>query len=366
LHPVRRPHATPSARRALERSLRTWGATIFRYRLRFLTDLAVAALVLSLPLSLRAAPSIAVASAPPMAAPEADVLAAFSSVDAPRAQTVARGETITATGGPSTAIAPDVKPIERYLLGPSDTLQTIANHYGVSAEAIAFSNGITDPDLRSQAGREIMIPPGAGSLYTVKDDDTVESVASRFGVDPKAIMEYNRLYFEPEHFGPEQLIFVPGATVPGLVYAVARPSDKIRPPAALPMALPAAAAAVAAPSGRFAWPVGGRITQYFWAFHTGVDLAAAYGTGVGASQDGTVVFTGWVAVGGLSVRIKHADGFETGYYHLGAVFVAPGQQVSKGQIVASIGMTGVTTGPHVHWELKQNGAFVNPLAYTSR
>jgi murein DD-endopeptidase MepM/ murein hydrolase activator NlpD len=362
LHSTRRPHATPSARRTLERSLRHWGAVLFRYRLRVIADLAVAALVLCLPFGLSAAQPDATGSSS-ASAPVADVLASYAGADEPvRAQTVARGDTITTAGGPRTAIAPDVKAIEHYKLGPGDTLQKLADHYKVSPEAIAFSNGITDPDLKAQAGRQILIPPGEGALYHVKEGDTVQSVAASFSVDPKMIMDYNRLYFEPERFAPQQLIFVPGATVPGLVYAKARPYENVRAPAVLSRPV----AAVSTTSGQFLWPVGGRITQHFWAFHTGVDLAADYGAGVGASDAGVVVAAGWVPVGGMSIRIKHADGFETGYYHLGAIFVAEGQQVARGQIVASIGMTGVTTGPHVHWELKKNGAFVNPLAHTVR
>lgn len=291
------------------------------------------------------------------------MLASYAGVDElARASTVSRGETITAAGEPRTAIAPDVKPIENYKLGPGDSLQSLANHYKVSPEAIAFSNGITEPNLSAHVGREIMIPPGEGALYHVKEGDTVESVAATFKVDPKVIMDHNRLYFEPEHFAPQQLIFIPGATVPGLVYAKANPAEKVRPPAVLSRPV----SAVASTTGQFLLPVGGRITQHFWAFHTGVDVATAYGSGVGASAEGVVVATGWVPVGGMSIRIQHADGFETGYYHLGAIFVAEGQQVARGQIIGSIGMTGVTTGPHVHWELKRHGAFVNPLAYTAR
>jgi murein DD-endopeptidase MepM/ murein hydrolase activator NlpD len=331
------------------KSLRTFGSGILRYRAHILVDIAVASMVLSLPLSLRTEQRAANAQEP------TQVAAMATDVEAVRASTVSRGGTITPGGNPATRVADDVKPIVRYTLGRTDTLQTLANFYGVSAEAIAVSNGISDPSLKNQQGREIMIPPGEGVLYTVADGDTVESVATRYKVEPKAIMDYNRLYFEPEHFAPKQLIFVPGAALPTLVYQNddEEPTVIARPPAANNPR----------PNGRLAWPVGGYISQYFWAFHTGVDLAAPYGTGIGASEAGTVVATGWVAVGGLSVRIKHADGLESGYYHMGAVYVAPGQKVERGQIIGTVGMTGVTTGPHVHWEVKRNGAFVNPLSY---
>jgi len=165
------------------------------------------------------------------------------------------------------------------------------------------------------------------------------------------IMTYNRLYFEPEHFAPQQLIFVPGAEVPAMKRVTA--SRTYNPGT---VDLPAR-------TGQLSWPVRGVITQYFWWGHTGVDLAAPYGTGIASSDDGVVVATGWVAVGGLRVCVQHSGGLQTCYYHTSAVYVTPGEKVARGQLIAAIGLTGVTTGPHVHWEVKLNGVAVNPLAY---
>lgn len=334
--------------------MRILGDLIRRARHHILVDIAVAALVLALPLSLRGATTAAGATPfQPIAA------VAMSEVEAPRALTVSRGGTITAVTDPTTAVADDVRPIVHYTLGPADDLQKLSNFFHISADAIAYSNGITDPDLRNQRGREILIPPGEGALYTVREGDSVASLAAQFKVQPNAIETYNRLYFEPEHFAVGQLIYVPGASVPAIKELVADDNPPTRTTPAIARPGPAAPTN----TGRLAWPVGGVITQYFWAYHTGVDIAAPYGTGVGASDAGTVVFEGWVAVGGLSVRIQHANGVETGYYHLSSTSVSVGQNVERGQIIGAIGMTGVTTGPHVHWELKVNGQFVNPLAY---
>lgn len=332
------------------KSLRTLGILVHRYRAHILVDLAVAAMVLALPLGLRAQRAVSAQEAPPVAAQAADM-------ELPRAQAVSRSATITAGANPATRVADDVKKIQLYTLGAKDTLQTVANYFGVSAEAVAASNGITEPTLVNQQGREIMIPPAEGVLYTVQPGDTVEAVATKFKVEPKAIMDYNRLYFEPEHFAPQKLVFVPGAQAPALVYATV---DEEEPTV---IARPAPANNQRTSNGRLSWPVQPTyISQYFWALHTGVDMPAPYGTGIGASAPGTVIAAGWVAVGGLSVRIRHEGGLETGYYHLGSILVAPGQKVERGQIIGTIGMTGVTTGPHVHWEAKQGGQFVNPLA----
>jgi murein DD-endopeptidase MepM/ murein hydrolase activator NlpD len=106
-------------------------------------------------------------------------------------------------------------------------------------------------------------------------------------------------------------------------------------------------------------PVNGRLTQNFWWAHTGIDLAAPYGSTLKASADGVVTATGWVAVGGIRVCIQHSGGLQTCYYHMSSTYVAPGERVKQGDPIGAIGLTGVTTGPHVHWECKLNNQFVS-------
>ena len=273
-----------------------------------------------------------------------------------RAATEARGGTIAAGRSPVTIKAQEVAPIRQYTLSREDTLWSIANFYGLTAEAVAFANGITDP-YHLEVGRQIMIPPAQGALYTVADGDTVASVAERFKVAPAVISDYNRLYFEPEHFAPGQLIFVENATMPTLPL----PPDTNAAASASVIARPAVSAPVARSGGYLAWPVNGVITQYFWSGHTGVDIAAPYGSGLAASVNGVISQNGWVAVGGLHICVKSGT-LEECYYHMSAAYLAVGTAVTAGQIVGAIGLTGVTTGPHVHWETTINGAFVNPLA----
>jgi murein DD-endopeptidase MepM/ murein hydrolase activator NlpD len=227
----------------------------------------------------------------------------------------------------------------------------MANYYDVSVEAIAFANGMSDAHSL-QLGQKLVIPPAEGALYTVKDGDTVDTIATRFKVDPSVILTYNRCYFEPEHCAAGERIFVRGAELPALV-------EPDRP--ARDVFASAPQIAQQPRNGRLSWPVGGVITQYFWWGHTGVDVAAPYGTGLGAGDDGVVTATGWVPVGGLRVCVQHAGNLTVCYYHTSAVYVSVGQQVSRGQIIAAIGLTGVTTGPHVHWECKVGNQFVSCL-----
>lgn len=371
---LRRSPITPAAGRSLELISRQAGGTLGRSVITasrylqqraflILVNLTVAAVIVALPFIATSAPrsggsGAAAATAQAVGSTSLgvvdDLRGAGTSVA--RAQILARGGTITAGRTPVTAQAEAVRPIAQYTLSQNDTLWTIANFYGLSAEAVAFANGITDP-YHLQLGREIMIPPAEGALYTVADGDTVESVAARFQVDPEVVRGYNRLYFEPEHFATGQLVFIENAALPTLPTSA---QDEPAQPATV-IARAAAPAPVQSRSGTLAWPVSGVITQYFWSGHPGVDLAAPYGSGLASSVNGVVSATGWVAVGGLRVCIRSGN-IEECYYHTSAVYVSPGQVVAAGQIVAAIGMTGVTTGPHVHWECRVNGQLTSCLA----
>jgi murein DD-endopeptidase MepM/ murein hydrolase activator NlpD len=314
--------------------------------LRLALNTAVAVLVLSLPFAATAA-----SRANTVAPSATGTVAVTAPSDGARAQPLARGGTIAASRNPVTVAAEGTRPIQEVTVHEGDTLATMANYYDVSVEAIAYASGITDSH-GVQLGQKLTIPPAEGALYTVKDGDTVDSVAAQFKVDPSVISSFNRLYFEPENFAPGQRIFVRGAALPALLETPKVTVSVLRGPSF-----------VQTPTrgGRLAWPVAGVITQYFWAGHTGVDLAAPYGTGIGASDDGVVSAVGWVAVGGLRVCVQHAGDLETCYYHTSAVYASVGQQVSRGQIIAAIGLTGVTTGPHVHWECKLGGQFTSCL-----
>lgn len=130
---------------------------------------------------------------------------------------------------------------------------------------------------------------------------------------------------------------------------------------------------VAVPGGRgkFGWPVGGVVTSGFGQrclgsscrMHTGIDISAPVGTPVGASAAGTVIAAGYQGAYGNTVVIDHGDGFSTLYAHLDSVSVSSGQRVGRGTIVGTVGTTGNSTGPHLHFEIRYNGAPQDPMAY---
>ncbi len=118
----------------------------------------------------------------------------------------------------------------------------------------------------------------------------------------------------------------------------------------------------------FQWPLLGPINSYFGPGHPlGIDIGTnrQIGLPIVASLDGTVVFAGGnpCCSYGLYVILRHGNGFETRYAHFSRVDVAIGQQVTRGQQIGLSGSTGYSTGPHLHFEIRQNGVPVNPLDY---
>ncbi|EGT3616656.1 peptidase M23 [Clostridium perfringens] len=128
-------------------------------------------------------------------------------------------------------------------------------------------------------------------------------------------------------------------------------------------------------SGGFMRPAPGGVTDPFGprthpvtgkqSVHTGADLGAPYGTPILASKAGTVVEAGWNTAYGNMVIIDHGDGTSTLYGHSSSLAVQAGQHVSQGQVIAYVGSTGYSTGPHLHFGIMINGEWVNPMNYIS-
>ncbi len=126
-------------------------------------------------------------------------------------------------------------------------------------------------------------------------------------------------------------------------------------------------------TGRLVRPVGGPMTSPFgWRihpvyrtrrFHAGLDFGVATGTPVGAADRGTVLYSGWYGGYGYTVILNHGNGLTTLYAHNSALLVRVGQTVQRGQPIARSGSTGLSTGPHVHFEVRHNGQPVDPRRY---
>jgi murein DD-endopeptidase MepM/ murein hydrolase activator NlpD len=122
-------------------------------------------------------------------------------------------------------------------------------------------------------------------------------------------------------------------------------------------------------------PISGRITSRFggrkhpfsrkYDFHEGVDIAAKSGTAIRVPGKGVVTFSGRQSGYGNMVVINHGYGIITRYAHNSANLVKKGDRVSKGQVIARVGSTGVSTGPHVHFEIEVNGKAVDPIKFVN-
>lgn len=126
-------------------------------------------------------------------------------------------------------------------------------------------------------------------------------------------------------------------------------------------------------SGSLAWPLRGRITSNFgyrrhpvWGgknFHTGLDIAAAYGTPIRAADSGTVIMSGWWNGYGKAVVINHGNNTTTVYGHMSRIYANKGKVIEKGQIIGLVGSTGYSTGPHLHFEVRKSGKPKNPISF---
>jgi murein DD-endopeptidase MepM/ murein hydrolase activator NlpD len=121
-----------------------------------------------------------------------------------------------------------------------------------------------------------------------------------------------------------------------------------------------------------AWPVSGRITSHFGyrrhpilgfaRLHAGMDFGASWGSPIVAAADGQVVRAGWAGGYGRQVRIVHGSGLLTSYSHMSSIVAEPGTLVRAGQLIGYVGSSGLSTGPHLHYEVRRHGQPVNPLS----
>lgn len=128
-------------------------------------------------------------------------------------------------------------------------------------------------------------------------------------------------------------------------------------------------------SRRMLWPspVSRRVTSRYGVrvhpvyrvkkFHNGLDIGARYGSPIKAAADGVVVYSGWKSYYGRTVIIKHSGDLYTLYAHCSKLEAKKGARVSRGSLIAKVGSTGLSTGPHIHFSVQKSGSFVNPMKY---
>lgn len=248
-----------------------------------------------------------------------------------------------------------------YRVERGDTPNGIADKFGIQATTLLGGNPqLSQESSLLQTGVDLIILPIDGVLHDVQPGDTLESISAHYGIPVETIISYepNRLEF-PYRLYPETQIMVPGAVRDVFVWT----------PPSLESVRGRSTGSGVAPlivgTGTFVYPVNSRnFTQYYWYGHPGIDIALSEGSGVVASDTGTVTFAGWNIYGfGNLIVVNHGNGYETFYAHLNGISVVPGQIVYQGSVIGTTGNTGNSSGPHIHFEIRANGVQDDPCWY---
>jgi len=246
--------------------------------------------------------------------------------------------------------------LETYTVQSGDTILGIAAKYGLQPETIIWANPEIErsPD-RISIGDQIKILPVNGVLHSVKPGDTLSSLAAKYKVSTDTMIGYkgNNLSDAAAALVVGTEIIVPGGQKPLVSQQVVTAYSGPIPTSATKG------------SGAFLWPTSGTITQKYWSGHAAIDIGAWTGAPVKSSDAGYVVEAGrgWSSGYGNHVVIDHGNGYRTLYAHLNSIFVSPGENVTKGQQIGTVGNTGNSTGPHLHFEVIYQGVRRNPYSY---
>lgn len=243
-----------------------------------------------------------------------------------------------------------------YTVQEGDTIAGIAEKHDITTDTILWSNGLSGTDI-IKVGDHLTILPTSGVLHTVSSGDTLLAIAKKYDVEALEIAKYNQL--EDTHaLSIGEKLIIPGGeiitprAVPQVVSRDTRLAEETGP---TPEPVKAGGAGMV-------WPTTTKhISQYFRWGHTGVDIDNRSQPAIYAALDGTVEFAGWLGAYGNLVIINHGNGMQTYYAHNSKFYVGKGQAVTKGQAIAQMGSTGRSTGPHLHFEVRRNGAPINPM-----
>lgn len=238
--------------------------------------------------------------------------------------------------------------IAEYTVQPGDLLSFIASDYGVSVDSIIWANNLANANS-IKPDQVLRIPPVSGVIHKIKSGDTIDSIAKKYGVSSDKILAFNdRKESQPLDIGEE--LIVPDGQIKSVVTTTSGAQSTI---AKRFSYLPDL-------GDYFMIPTQGRISQGIHG-RNGVDKANSCGTPIYAAADGNTATTDGVGYNGgfgKFIKLVHPNGTETLYSHLSKILIAPGQIVTRGQLIGLMGSTGRSTGCHLHFEV--HGA-KNPL-----
>ena len=301
---------------------------------------------------------------------ETPVAEQSSTVSMPTYQSASNSTALTRSVNPQTSKS-DMSSMEatKYTVQSGDSLFSIASDHHLKADSLLWANVKElggNPESLS-IGQVLNIPPVDGVYYQWKAGDTLQSVANTYHVDSSVILEWpgNHLDLTDPQVEAGQYVMIPGGIGTYTDWVVAVPftphsgASTISSQCTIP-------ANHAYGTGGFIWPSAAHWLSGndYGPTHLGIDIAGDLGDPVWASDSGVVVYAGSMSGGyGNVIIIEHdtaAHTYDTVYAHLSAILVKCGQSVSQGQSIGQIGSTGNSTGPHLHFEIREDGGFINP------
>lgn len=259
--------------------------------------------------------------------------------------------------------------VVEYTIASGDSLFGIAEEFEVEPESILWANYKTlhdDPHLIS-VGDQLKIPPVDGILYEWQTYDTLEGVAAKYKASVEDILLYpgNNLDITNPVIEPGTTIMIPNGSrelQPWVVAVTAGDNAGVTAQIAGPGSCTPAGGYYGTYS--FVWPAPyyGQVSgNEYWSGHQAIDAMCYEGDSIFASDSGVVIYAGPISGGyGNLVAIDHQNGYLTIYAHLSGFAVACGQSVTQGQVIGYCGSSGNSTGAHLHFEVRQNGGFINP------
>jgi LysM repeat protein len=254
---------------------------------------------------------------------------------------------------------PPREDIAQYTIQKNDTVYGIAYKFNITPETLVWSNPVLEENPHwLQVGQAINILPFDGIYHQVGGNDTIEGIAATYKVNPDAIIysPLNEIDQDDPIIEVGQWIVVPGGSkpfIPPKVRSVVSYGYSGTPPANAPVG-----------SGIMTWPVTGRISQGYYGYHPALDIESPIGAAVASVDSGFVIAAGWDDTGyGYHVVIDHGNGLQSMYAHLQSYSIEVGDVVRAGQTIGAVGMSGRSSGPHLHVEIRQGTIQLNPAMF---
>ncbi len=242
-----------------------------------------------------------------------------------------------------------------YEVKPGDTLSDLAVEFGRDVKTMSCARTEAGEPVRTlHPGQRIIIPALSDLCHIVKSGQTLKQIAAWYGVTSESLLAI-----------PENHLTAGADLHRGQALIIPDARSRYQDPAAENLPRPRRDGWRYG-DGNFVWPLP---RGHFWISqrfkhgkHMAIDLAAEPGTPVYAADTGRVVKAGWSEIGyGYRIIIDHGIDYVTLYAHLGEYFVQPGDIVQKGEIIGRVGSTGNSTGPHLHFEVRDYGFLIDPL-----